>query len=214
LGRSRSTVLIKQSQEATGSQVLATVVIVRNSKGAVVTRISVKFEPGQSQAQVTVPFVANGFSVNVYNVNEVGVSSGALNQSSLIRASTIMERTSSGQPTLFGTLIGKPIIFDGGSATLDATDRERLRAIARTAQASNQRIFVTGLARKGGGSEEELATLSARRAKATATYLVGQGLRVWIRYWGAGALLGSGTANDRRAEVRMSPQPIPRHLVP
>lgn len=214
LGRSRSTVLIKQSQEATGSQVLATVVIVRNSKGAVVTRISIKFEPGQSQAQVTVPFVANGFSVNVYNVNEVGVSSGALNQSSLIRASTIMERTSSGQPTLFGTLIGKPIIFDGGSATLDATDRERLRAIARTAQASNQRIFVTGLARKGGGSEEELATLSARRAKATATYLVGQGLRVWIRYWGAGALLGSGTANDRRAEVRMSPQPIPRHLVP
>ncbi len=213
-GGSRSTVRIRQPEGAAGSQVLATVVVVRDSRGAVVSRISIALEPGQSQATVTVPFVASGYLVNVYNVNEVGVSDGALRQSPLVRATTITARTSSGQPTLFGTVLGRPIYFNGGSAVLDARDRARLRAIAQVARVANERVFVTGFARRGAGPASELATLSTRRARAAATYLVEQGVRVWTRYWGAGSLNGSGSAGDRRVEVRTSALPIPRSLVP
>ena len=213
-GGSRSSVRIRQPEGVAGSQVLATVVVVRDSRGSVVSRISIALEPGQSQATVTVPFIADGYSVNVYNVNEVGVSDGALRLSPLVRATTISTRTSSGQPTLFGTPLGRPIYFDGGSAVLDAGDRARLRAIAQAAQAANERVFVTGFARRGAGPASELATLSTRRARAAAAYLVEQGVRVWTRYWGAGALNGSGTAADRRVEVRTSALPIPRSLVP
>jgi outer membrane protein OmpA-like peptidoglycan-associated protein len=213
-GGSRSTVRIKQPEGAAGSEVLATVVVVRDRRGAIVSRISISLEPGQNQATVTVPFVAEGFSVNVYNVNEVGVSAGALSKSPLVRATTITARTGAGRPTLFGALMGKPIIFDGGSATLDAMDRAQLRSIAQAAQVSHQRIFVTGFARKGAGPTDELAALSTRRAKAAAMFLVAQGVRVWTRYWGAGSLNGSGSAGDRRVEVRTSALPIPRSLVP
>ena len=213
-GGSRSTVLIRQPAGSAGSQVLATVVIVRDSQGKVVSRITIELEPGQSQAKVTVPYITKGYAVNVYNVNEVGVSDGALTQSPLVRATTITRRAALGEPTLFGDMLGSPIIFDGGSARLDARDKAELRALAQIAKSADQRLFVTGFARKGAGPADELAALSTRRAKAAATFLVKQGVRVWTRYWGAGSLNGSGTSLDRRAEVRMSAQPVPRALVP
>jgi hypothetical protein len=213
-GGARSSVLIKQPVGAAGSQVLATVVVVRNVQGKVISRINIELEPGQSQIRVTVPYVADGYTVDVYNVNEVGVSTGALTRSPLVRATTITKRTATGQPRLFGELLGGPIIFNGGSAALDTRDKKQLRAIARQAKASNERLFVTGFARKGGGTKSELASLSAKRARAAATYLSKQGVRVWIRYWGAGSLNGTGQASDRRVEVRTSAAPIPRTLVP
>ena len=73
---------------------------------------------------------------------------------------------------------------------------------------------MTGFARKGGGTKSELASLSTKRAHAAARYLSKQGVRVWIRYWGAGSLNGTGDASDRRVEVRTSAKPIPRSLVP
>lgn len=210
----RSSVLIKQPVGTAGAQVLATVVVVRNAKGKIISRINIELEPGQTQTRVTVPYVADGYTVDVYNVNEVGVSTGALTRSPLVRATTITKRTSSGQPRLFGEMLGKPIIFNGGSAALDKSDKKQLRAIARQAKASNERLFVTGFTRKGGGSASELASLSTKRARAAATYLSKQGVRVWIRYWGAGSLNGTGAKTDRRVEVRSSAAPIPRTLVP
>lgn len=213
-GRTRSSVLIKQPVGAVESDVVATVVVIRDAQGKVISRINIELEPGQSQVRVTVPFVADGYTVDVYNVNHVGVSTGALTSSPLIRATTITKRTASGQPSLFGVTLGKPIIFKGGSSALDATDKKQLRDIARQAKASNERLFVTGFARKGGGSKSELASLSTKRAEAAARYLSEQGVRVWIRYWGAGSLNGTGDASDRRVEVRTSSAPIPQSLVP
>ena len=209
----RSSVIIKQPAQAPGAQALATVVVVRNAKGTVISRVNVALRSGQGEVEVTVPYVAEGYSVNVYNVNEVGVSTGALTGSPLVRATTIKARTTTGRPSLFGVMLGKPILFNGGSASLDATDKRQLRAIAQQAKVSNERLFVTGFARKGGGSASELASLSTKRARAAATYLSQQGVRVWIRYWGAGSLNGTGALTDRRVEVRTSAAPIPRSLV-
>jgi hypothetical protein len=213
-GRARSSVMIQQPDGSVGSQVTATVVIVRDAQGKVVSRVNIALKKGQGEVEVTVPFVAEGFTVDVYNVNSVGVSTGALLQSPLVRATTITKRTTAGQPTLFGVKVGRPIIFNGGSAILDAQAKKQLRAIARQAKASNERLFVTGFARKGGGTKSELASLSTKRARAAATYLSRQGVRVWIRYWGAGSLNGTGQVRDRRVEVRTSARPIPRTLVP
>ena len=209
----RSSVIIKQPAQAAGAQALATVVVVRDAKGTVVSRVNVALRTGQGEVEVTVPYVAEGYSVNVYNVNEVGVSTGALTSSPLVRATTITTSTTSGRPSLFGVMLGKPILFSGGSASLDATDKQQLRGIAHQAKASNEQLFVTGFARKGGGSTSELAPLSTERARAAATYLSKQGVRVWIRYWGAGSLNGTGALTDRRVEVRTSASPIPRTLV-
>lgn len=129
-------------------------------------------------------------------------------------ATTITQRNTSGKPSLFGTMLGKPIIFSGGSASLEATDRKQLRLIAQKAKASDERLFVTGFARKGGGNASELGSLSTERAKVAAEYLAKQGVRVWIRYWGAGSLNGTGRTSDRRVEIRTSAKPIPRTLVP
>jgi outer membrane protein OmpA-like peptidoglycan-associated protein len=207
-------VLIKQPVGAAGSQVLATVVVVRNAKGKIISRINIELEPDQTQIRVSVPYVADGYTVDVYNVNEVGVSTGALTRSPLVRATTITKRSATGSPSLFGQMVGKPIIFNGGSAALDKQDKRQLRVVARQAKKSNERLFVTGFARKGGGTKDELASLSTKRARAAATYLSRQGVRVWIRYWGAGSLNGTGSFTDRRVEVRTSAAPIPRSLVP
>lgn len=213
-GRARSMVAVEQRAGVAGSQALATVIVVRNQKGSIVSRISIALVPGQGELAVTVPFVGEGYSVNVYNVNELGVSDGALVQSSLVHATTISARSASGTPALFGTPVGDPIMFAGGSAALDASDRLRLRTIARSVRASQERLFITGFARRGGGSSDELAALSTRRARVVAGYLAKRGVQVWTRYWGAGSLNGSGAPEDRRVEVRTSAQPIPRSLVP
>lgn len=211
---SRSSVLVKQPPGSVGSQVLATVVIVRNAQGNIISRINVTLRSGQGEVQVTVPYVAEGFSVDVYNVNQVGVSTGALTRSPLVRATTITKRGEDRQPTLFGTMLGKPIIFNGNSAALSAQAKRQLNTIARNANARGERIFITGFARKGGGTPDELASLSTRRALAAAEYLSKRGVRVWIRYWGAGSLNGTGAVGDRRVEVRTSAAHIPRTLVP
>ena len=213
-GRTASTVRITQPVAAVGSQVLATVVVVRDTRGRVISRLNIALKSGQGEVEVTVPYISEGYSVNVYNVNEVGVSTGALTRSPLVRATTIAKRTPSGEPSLFGVMLGRPIIFNGGSYALDATDKRQLNAIALQAKASNERLFVTGFARKGGGTSNELASLSTRRARAAASYLAHKGVQVWIRYWGAGALNGTGATTDRRVEIRTSAQPVPRSLVP
>lgn len=213
--KTRAKVLVGLPPGSAGASVLGTVVVVRDMDGRVVSRITLELEPGQKLATVTVPYVADGYSVNVYNVNEVGVSTGALRTSPLVHATTIAARSSSGAPTLFGAPLGRPIVFSGGSASLDAQDRRQLRALARAAKTSSSRLFITGFARKGGtGSSQELASLSTARAKAVGTYLAAQGVRVWTRYWGAGTLNGTGSTSDRRVEIRTSAQPIPRSLVP
>ncbi len=214
-GKTRAKVLVGLPDGSAGASVLSTVVVVRDSTGRVVSRIELPARPGQQQTEVVVPYLAHGYTVNVYNVNEVGVSTGALRTSPLIHATTITRRTTTGTPTLFGAPLGRPITFAGGSASLDAQDRKELRAIARSAKQSPDRLFVTGFARKGGtGTTSELASLSTSRAKTVATYLARQGVRVWIRYWGAGTLNGTGGTSDRRVEIHTSSQPIPRSLVP
>lgn len=129
-------------------------------------------------------------------------------------ATPITQRSDSGKPTLFGSLLGAPVIFGPSSAKLDATDRKQLRLNAQQAKSSDERLFVTGFARKGSGNASELGSLSTERAKVAAEYLAKQGVRVWIRYWGAGSLNGTGKTSDRRVEIRTRAKPIPRTLVP
>lgn len=212
--KARAKVLVGLPAGAAGASVLSTVVVVRDAKGKVVSRIELPVKKGQQQAEVIVPFVADGYTVNVYNVNEVGVSTGAIRTSPLVHATTITGRGARNSPALFGTPLGKAVIFNAGSAWLDPKDRRQLDVIAQKAKASSQRLFITGFARKGGGRTSELAALSTKRARAVATYLAKQGVRVWLRYWGVGSLNGTGRAADRRVEIRTSSAAIPRSLVP
>lgn len=213
VGRS-SEVRITLPEGSAGRQVKAAVVIVRGNKGQVLARASVVARPGDSTLTVTVPFCESGCRVLAYNVNELGVSRGAPHRSSLLHATTISRRNWSGVPSLFGTLIGSPVTFEAGSSKLDTRDKTILNAIANRAKLSGNRLFVTGFARRGGGTAAEQADISRQRAKSVASYLAARGVRVWTRYWGAGALLGHGGAADRRVEVRESREAIARSLVP
>ncbi len=212
--KTRAKVLVGLPAGAAGASVLSTVVVVRDAKGRVVSRIELPVKKGQQQAEVIVPFLADGYTVNVYNVNEIGVSRGALDASPLVHATTIARRGVTGTPTLFGTELGTPVLFNAGSAWLDPGDQQQLDAIATHAKKSTNRMFITGFARKDGGRASELASLSTRRARAVAMYLAKSGVRVWLRYWGAGTLNGTGQASDRRVEIRTSSAAIPRSLVP
>ena len=213
-GRLRSSVAVRQPSGDGASNILATVIVVRDDKGKVITRITVEAVPGRSQSRITVPLIAPGYFVNVYNVNEVGVSIGALATSPLVHATTISSRGRDSTPALFGKRIGRTITFDGGLSTLDREDKRVLNGIARSIARSTDRIFITGFARKGGGSGAELAALSTDRARAVATYLAERGVRVWMRYWGAGSLEGVGHPRERRVEIHASALAIPRNLVP
>jgi hypothetical protein len=214
IGRLRSSVAVHQPSGDGASNILATVIVVRDDEGKVITRITVEAVPGRSQSRITVPLIAPGYFVNVYNVNEVGVSMGALATSPLVHATTISSRGRDSAPTLFGKRIGRTITFDGGLSTLDREDKRVLNGIARSIARSTDRIFITGFASKGGGSEAELAALSTDRARAVATYLAERGVRVWMRYWGAGSLEGVGHPRERRVEIHASALAIPRNLVP
>lgn len=212
-GTSKAQVVVTLPSNTAKGTVDATVVVVRDASGTVVARLSVKVKQGEGSVSITVPLIADGYTVSVYNVNDVGVSTGALVSSSLVHARTITRRDAKGVPVLFGTRLGKPIIFTAASAFLDARDKAELDRIAKEARGSSSRIFVTGFARRGGGTPSDLAAISTQRARAVALYLSARGVRVWIRYWGVGSLHGTGLPADRRVEIRQSSNPIPRSLV-
>lgn len=207
--QTRKFVKVTLPRNAAGTRVWATVVTVTDPRGDVVARIVVRARDGERRAQVTVPFFAPGYSVRVYTVNALGVSRGGFVTSPLIHTSTI-DTASSRQRPLIGTRLGRPVYFAGGSAALGAHDRRQLAQIARAAKASQAPVFVTGFARKGANSISVLNRLSTQRARVVSEYLASRGVRVWIRYWGAGPLGGDGTARDRRVEVRTMQASPPR----
>lgn len=203
-GRSgmRSTVQVLLKSDSAGTLVRSTVVVVLDRDGKVVSRISVSVKEGDSDVDVQVPYLAEGYSVHVYNVNELGVSPGAIFGASITHRSTIASRQGKGQPTLLGTLMPRPVRFGAGSSTLDSADRAQLRAIARVAKQKGKPLYVTGFANKGDGASVRSSSLATMRARAVADYLVRNGVRVWTRYWGVDT--GSSRASDRRVEVRTS----------
>jgi flagellar motor protein MotB len=154
---------------------------------------------GDSVVDVEVPYVAEGYTVHVYNVNDSGVSAGAVVGSSTSRTSTVGFRDAQGLPRLLGTPVAKPVAFAQDSATLDATGKQQLRKVAATAKAQNRRLLITGFSSNGTG---ESTSISTSRAKAVADYLSQQGVRVWMQYWGAGKASVKGLASDRRVEIR------------
>ena len=205
-------VIAKLPMRTSGAEVVSTVVEVRDKFGKLVARVVVAVKSTETEVSVTVPYAAEGYSVKVYNVNSVGVSQGADTASGLVHASTITSRTANGTPALFGTSVATPIYFTAASAVLDATDKKMLDAAAAKVMNTTKRLFITGFARLGGGAESELAAISTARAKNVATYLAGKGVRVWIRYYGVGALQGTGQWQDRRVEIRASDLAIPRSM--
>ena len=206
--RSRVTAVLPR--RAASEVILSTVVVVRDANGKVVSRLSISVNNSDTTVSVDIPFLASGYTVSVYNVNDLGVSAGGLKLSPLVYASTINKRDTKGVPDLFGAPTGKPIYFGGGSSALDAADKEKLREIAAKSKVSLKRLFVTGFARMGGGDSQTLRSLSTDRARAVAMYLAQQGVRVWIRYYGAGSLKGTGSHSDRRVEIRESNDRIPK----
>ncbi len=89
-----------------------------------------------------------------------------------------------------------------------------LDRMARTVKArGNGRVFVTGFARQGGGTEQYLKILSQRRASAVAQYLSSRGVDQWIRYWGAGARTEEvGVPDDRQVQVTWSAKALPQTI--
>lgn len=197
----RKSVRVTLPPRVAGSRVLATVVTVLAPDGQVVARVIVQARAGERTAEVSVPFFAKGYTVRVYTVNAIGVSRGGFVTSPLVHDSTINTTSSRAKP-LVGTRLGRPVFFAGGSSSLDTGDRRQLAAIAKAAKASKAPVFVTGFARKGANTDAVLKRLSTQRARAVAEYLSARGVRVWIRYWGAGSMGGDGTATDRKVEVR------------
>jgi len=181
--------------------VLATVVTVIDPAGQVVARVIVRPQEGQRTAEVSVPFFARGYEVRVYTVNSTGVSRGGFATSPLVHTSTLRPKSTRARGFV-GRSVAKPVYFAGGSYVLDAQDRRHLRKVARAARASKARLLVTGFARKGANTDAVLKHLSTQRARAVAEFLGSKGVRVWIRYWGAGSMRGDGTATDRRVEIR------------
>ena len=205
-------VIAKLPNRSSNAEVVSTVVEVRDKSGKLVARVVIAVKSDESEVSVTVPYSADGYSVSVYNVNSVGVSRGADTSSGLVHASTITSRTASGTPELFGAQIVTPVYFTAASATLDAADKKALNVAAARVANSTKRLFITGFARLGGGADQELAAISTARAKNVAQYLASKGIRVWIRYYGVGALKGTGQWQDRRVEIRASDLAIPRSM--
>ena len=214
LGTALKVVRITLPPRTAGARILSTVVSVVDRGGAVVARIVVPAHPGQQVYDVDLPVYAAGYSVRAYTVNPVGISRGGFSTSPLVHASTLGAVSERSKP-LLGTRVGSPIFFAGGSAVLDAQDRRQLVQIAKSVKASAGHVYVTGFARKGSNADSVLARLSTQRARAVSDFLADQGVRVWIRFWGAGSMGGTSTSLDRRVEVRSlhpGPSRILEHL--
>ena len=196
-----------------GVEILATVVEVRDANGKLIVRMNTKVNSADSEVSVTVPYLAESYSVKIYNVNSVGISTGGSASSGLVFASTLTSRNAAGVPVLFGSRVMPPVYFNSGLANLDAKDKKALDDVAERIIDSTNRIFITGFGRLGGGTDKELVAVSTARARNVANYLVSKGVRVWIRYYGAGSFAGTGGWKDRRVEIRSSELAIPRTMV-
>lgn len=197
---SKSTVEVQLRSNTAGTAVRKTVVVVMDDKNRIVSRISVSVKAGDSVVDVEVPYVAEGYTVHVYNVNDSGVSAGAVVGASASRASTVGFRDADGLPRLLGTRVAKPVAFGQGSATLDAADKQQLRKVAAATKSQNRRLLITGFSSSATG---EPTSISTSRARAVTDYLSEQGVRVWMKYWGAGKASLKGSARDRRVEIRV-----------
>ena len=183
--------------------------------GTVVARYSVRLGSGATQATRIMPKPAPGQKVVAYVTNASGVSANAPDGSNVVNMPTaVAPDRKTGSWRLFGTQLAAPLIFAGGSARLTDHGMAVLDRIAHKIRARGHgRVFVSGFARQGGGTEQYLKILSKRRAHAVAQYLSARGVRQWIRYWGVGARTEEvGVPDDRQVQVAWSAAAIPKTM--
>ena len=136
-------------------------------------------------------------------MNEFGVSVGAPAASQLLREATSL-KGKSGVQRLLGVTASEPVFFKAYSATLDGADRKILDKFVGRVSNSNKSIYITGYAHMKGSTKSEILETSLARARNVARYLASKGVRVWIRYDGAGSPAKGAGWKDRRVELRVA----------
>jgi outer membrane protein OmpA-like peptidoglycan-associated protein len=186
-----------------------------DKRGRVIGTYPVRLGQGATEAKRILPKPGPGQRIVAYSTNATGVSANAPAGGNVVNLPTTLapDRPTGGWE-LFGERLTAPLIFAGGSAQLTEEGMAALDRIARQVKArGNGRVFVSGFARQGGGTEQYLAILSKRRAHAVAQYLSARGVRQWIRYWGIGARTEAvGVPDDRQVQVTWSAQAIPKTM--
>lgn len=214
-GAKRARVVAQVRQDVPGAPVRSVVFVVFDEAGKMVRQIAVDVVAGQTQVEVSVPYLNDEYQIRTFTTNEAGVSNKAPIGANVLNQPTTLGKNKDGTPILFGKQIAKPVLFDPDSPALDAKAKAVLDKVVRYAARNGGRVFITGFVRNQGGSVRDQKALSNARAEQVAMYLSKRGVDTWIRYNGYGAYRkGQGLPNDRRVEVRWSDEEIPGLVQP
>jgi outer membrane protein OmpA-like peptidoglycan-associated protein len=172
--------------------------------GKAVQELKVPVDSTTSSIEVPVNEAVGAFNAVVATSNaSVSTSSMSL-APEIIKAETIGFSKTSKATRLMGTLVSRDFIFTPNSAELSPVVKKGLRAAAKLAKATNNRVAVTGFAAVSGLGSRFERMVAERRATAVSEFLRKRGVTSWIYYKGLSGLEGQiFPGQPRRVEIRI-----------
>jgi outer membrane protein OmpA-like peptidoglycan-associated protein len=186
-----------------GEQMYVTVRLLDLS-GQVTQEIKVPVNSTTSSLEVPLNKAVGTFNA-VVSTSNASVSSASMSLTpELIKAETIRVSKTSKATRLMGTLVSRDFIFTPNSAELSPVVKKGLRAAAKVAKATNNRVAVTGFAAVSGLGSRFERMVAERRARAVSEFLRKRGVESWIYYKGLSGAEGlSFPGQPRRVEIRI-----------
>lgn len=176
ISTTRGKVLAYQPVSELFTEIDATVIDVRDSRGRKVSRFIVSSKNSRKAISVGIPFLQPNLKVTVYNINRAGVSKNAVLGANLSRASRIMSQSSTqANPRL--KPVGKGISISTRGFHPTAVERAWLRKLVRSANADATPVMLTSARRSVSTIDKAMAR---RDSGELCRALLHAGLRTWL----------------------------------
>ena len=198
-----SVLRITLNQISGSSIILRLQVRLLDMKGNLIRVFVVPLDQGTKELKLNLKLAKGTFNVEVVTLSTSGQSQPFFSSPGLAIKAFFNRRLKHVNPTLQGTSVSRPILFDGNSSKLRPTAKLALRELANHFIADARPIALTGFSAQWTVSDSFAQRLATKRAKRVGAFLKRQGVAPWIYFAGYGTLTGeTNLASARKVEIR------------
>jgi outer membrane protein OmpA-like peptidoglycan-associated protein len=199
-----SVLRVALGQTSWAEPILGIQVRLLDTKGNLIRMFVVPLELGTNEVELDLKLPKGSFDVEVVTLSQNGQSQPVVSLPGLASQAFFNRTSKFEEPTLEGTSVSRPILFDGNSSTLRPKAKIGLRRLAERITADERAISLTGFSAKWSSGESYAEKLATKRAKRVGAFLKRQGVTTWVYFAGYGTLEGEANlASARKVEIRL-----------
>jgi len=199
-----SVLRVALGQTSWAEPILGIQVRLLDTKGNLIRMFVVPLELGTNEVELDLKLPKGSFDVEVVTLSQNGQSQPVVSLPGLASQAFFNPTSKFEEPTLEGTSVSRPILFDGNSSTLRPKAKIGLRRLAERITADDRAISLTGFSAKWSSGESYAEKLATKRAKRVGAFLKRQGVTTWVYFAGYGTLEGEANlASARKVEIRL-----------